>query len=343
MNIQGRSTCAMIGCMIALAVLITPQWARAAIDWKAVVGAQSKDLGKQALAFLPNELWVHAGDSITWTFATNEPHTVTFLKPNQERFASGAGCPSPDAAVSPNPSAYDGSQCINSGRQNSGTFTVSFPAAGNYKLVCLVHANMTGAVHVLNLSETLPFDQRGYDFQAKRDAKDLLDDGEQLEERGESAAKQSPNEVTAGIGEAVATGGGANSVAVMRFLEDSIVVNVGDTVEWTNLDPVAPHTVTFGVEPMNAIPASANVSLDSDGSRHAVIASLTDSVNSGFIQAAPQDRNGLAQAPLGMTRFRVTFTTPGVFNYICAIHDDLGMVGKVVVQAPRKHGRGPRD
>jgi hypothetical protein len=35
----------------------------------------------QALAFLPNEIWIHAGDSITWTFPVSEPHTVTFLTP----------------------------------------------------------------------------------------------------------------------------------------------------------------------------------------------------------------------------------------------------------------------
>ena len=36
-------------------------------EWKATVGAQSHDKGRQALAFLPNELWIHAGDSIAWT------------------------------------------------------------------------------------------------------------------------------------------------------------------------------------------------------------------------------------------------------------------------------------
>ena len=70
------------GWMIALAVLSTPQAVGAATPWwQAVAGAQSKDLGRQALAFLPNELWVHIGDGITWTFSTDEVHTVTFLKP----------------------------------------------------------------------------------------------------------------------------------------------------------------------------------------------------------------------------------------------------------------------
>src|SRR2546430_16611475 len=51
--------------LFVLAVLIVPQavWAT---TWQAIAGAQSTDEGTQALAFLPNELWVHVGDSITW-------------------------------------------------------------------------------------------------------------------------------------------------------------------------------------------------------------------------------------------------------------------------------------
>src|ERR1035438_3351283 len=59
--------------------------AASAAQWMAVAGAQSPDLGSQALAFLPNELWIHAGDSIRWTHASTEIHTVTFLKPGQVR------------------------------------------------------------------------------------------------------------------------------------------------------------------------------------------------------------------------------------------------------------------
>src|SRR6516165_11188214 len=47
--------------------------------WHATVGAQSNDKGRQALAFLPNEIWIHAGDFIKWTFDVDEVHTVTFI------------------------------------------------------------------------------------------------------------------------------------------------------------------------------------------------------------------------------------------------------------------------
>jgi plastocyanin len=103
-------------------------------------------------------------------------------------------------------------------------------------------------------------------------------------------------------------------------------------VEWTNDDPITPHTITFGTEPAGPPqPPSGNVTMDADGALHAIVASPSDSVHSGFIIAEPQERIGLPMAPLGQTRFRVTFTTPGVFPYICVLHDDLGMKGRIIV------------
>jgi plastocyanin len=314
-----------------LAIALCPQ-AVQATTWQALAGAQSTDEGIQALAFLTNELWIHVGDSITWTFPAPEIHTVTFLKPGQvrpPRPGVGGGCP----GTTPDGSSFDGSTCVTSPELvNGDTYTVKFPKAGNFKLVCLVHNNMTGAVHVLAPSEPLPFDQDFYDDQAHKEQIELLADGARLEGRGIATAQQSSaNAVTVGIGEIVATGGGSDTVSVMRFLQDTIVVRVGETVEWTNLDPVTPHTVTFGTEPLDPHTfVGLNPIDDSDGARHAVLASLTD-INSGFLQAAFQDRTGLAQSPLGATRFRVTFNIPGTFHYKCALHDDLGMVGRVIV------------
>jgi len=139
------------------------------------------------------------------------------------------------------------------------------------------------------------------------------------------------NGVTVGGGEVVATGGGSDTLSVMRFGDPDITVHAGDTVEWTNEDSITAHTVTFGTEPQDPVPPSSNVTVDPDGARHGVLDSNSDSVHSGFLQAAPQDRDGLAQAPPGVTRFRVTFRKPGVYPYICALHDGLGMKGKVVV------------
>jgi plastocyanin len=330
---------------LALSLLVIPQLAQA--QWQATVGAQSNDLGRQALAFLPNELWIHAGDSITWTFPTHERHTVTFLKPGQTRppgfgpiFGIPVGCP----GLTPDASNFDGSSCVTTGILISGqdpgpaasapTYTVYFPAVGNFKLVCLVHADMTGVVHVLNPSAALPRDQDFYDHQAQRAGVVLLADAAGLQGRGASDDEDQTQSsvVTAGIGEVTTTtGGGSQTASLMRFLRDPIVVRVGDTVEWTNFDPSINHTVTFGTEPADPRVRSNNLVQDPDGPWHAVISTPADTVNSGFMSPAPQDRPGILQSAPGITRFRVTFTSPGTFNYICAIHDELGMKGTVIV------------
>ncbi len=321
--------------MLLLAVLIAPQVVQA--QWKAIVGAQTSDKGSQALAFLPNEIWIHAGDNITWRFDADDIHTVTFLRSDQERPPFDVGCP----GFSSSPATFNGSTCVTTPPFVTGdTFTVNFPTVGNFKLVCLVHENMTGVIHVLNTTDPLPHDQAFYDQEAAKERTELLSDIDQND--GHAAAHGSHSghgqhnlghAVIAGFGEISATAGGSQTLSVMRFKNDKIEIRAGQTVEWTNLDPVTPHTITFGTEPAgDPFPPSANVTMDPDGARHAIISSPSDSVHSGFIFAAPQERIGLPQSPLTVTRFRVTFPQAGVFPYLCALHDELGMKGTVIVK-----------
>lgn len=295
-------------------------------QWNAKVGANTKDQARQALAFLPNELWIHEGDSITWTFETNEIHTVTFLTAGQVRPPFPVGCP----GFAVGSAMFDGSTCVTTPPIAAGqTFSVMFPTVGNFKLVCLVHEDMTGVVHVLPNHVKLPHNQAFYDQQGAQQAQDLLFLSPDL--TGLHHHNNSANAVAVGIGKIVANGGGHDTVSVMRFIEPELVIHAGETVEWTNFDPITPHTITFGTEPEDPTPPFGNVTVDADGALHATISSLSDSVSSGFIISAPQERLGLSQAPLGTTRFRITFTAPGVYPYICALHDELGMKGRIVV------------
>ena len=312
-------------------------------SWQATAGAQSQDKGRQALAFLPNEIWIHAGETITWTFATDEPHSVTFLKPGQVRPSFTAGCP----GTAPDGSAFDGSLCVNSGRITTlgTTYAVTFPTPGNYRLVCLIHTNMTGLVHVLPPSEPLPHDQGFYDDQAARERHDLLSDHDARRNsgKGEENSLIEKHKIVVGTGELISTPGGIQSVSLMRFMQPTITIHAGETVEWDSSD-VSGHTITFGEEPPNVTPQtppSANVFADPDGARHAIIDSTSESVHSGFIAQSGHERSGVPQAPapvaqvqppVGVTRFRVTFMTPGTYPYICAFHDGLGMTGQVIVE-----------
>ena len=174
-----------------------------AAQWNATVGAQSNDKGDQALAFLPDEIWIHAGDQITWTFEADEIHTLTFLRADQPRPFFADGCP----GFSTDPATYDGSTCVTTPPMVSGqTFTVIFPVAGNFKLVCLVHDNMTAVVHVFDPAETLPHDQAFYDHQAANQRNQLLSDGHR-HAHGHRSQDNSPHAVTAGIGAVTAKAG----------------------------------------------------------------------------------------------------------------------------------------
>ena len=322
-------------------------------EWQAWVGMQSRDMGSQALAFLPNELWIHSNDSIRWTLTSTEIHTVTFLIPPPspapgqlgqvrqplfgQTFGVQVGCP----GATPDGSSFDGSTCVNSGVMGTfdtivgpQSYSVKFPKPGNFKFVCFVHFDMTGSVHVLDPSQILPYEQDFYNREAQTDAASLVSEAAALTSRGirEDNDGGPVVKVTAGVGEIVTTSGaGSQTAALHRFLRDVIVVRIGDTVEWTNLDASTPHTITFGTEPADPRPPSGNVIPTPDGARQAVISSPTDSANSGLLTLAFQDRPNLGQSPLGVTRFRVTFKSPGTFNYICALHDHLGMKGTVIV------------
>ena len=293
--------------------------------WQAAVGAQSQDKGRQVVAFLPNELWIHAGDTVNWTVGADEIHTITFLTAGQVRPPFFVGCP----GFSVGAASFDGSTCVSTPPMVSGqTFNVMFPTPGNFKLVCLVHPDMTATVHVLDPSAALPHEQSFYDKEAAAQARDLLAElnhGQAHQHMG------SPNAIVVGAGKTLATGGGHNAISLMRFVQPELIIHAGATVEWTNDDPSMPHTITFGTEPAQPFPPSGNVSPDADGALHATISSTSDSVHSGFIVASPLGQIGLPEAPVGTTRFRVTFTNPGVYPFICALHDDLGMKGRIIV------------
>jgi plastocyanin len=341
-------------CAFALAFALLPQSASAQKTWYATVGAETKDHAEQAQAFLPNEVWINAGDSIQWTFAPkNEPHTVTLLGAGEVRpappFPIGPKAPPPPVAPpfffqvvcpSPNPynggsASYDGSACVSSAALNGGaapsTFTVTFPKKGNYKMVCLIHTNMNGTVHVLDSTAQLPYMQWDYDRQARDQAADILRGGDNPREE-QRDFRRSQNEVIM-TGEVVATGGGREYLSFSRFFHGTIYIHAGETVEWTNLDPTEPHTVTFGTEPGNPqATVGLNLNPDPDGALAATINSTTDSVSSGFLQAAPEDAVNRAPSAPGTTRIRITFTHAGTYHYICALHDVNGMLGTVVVK-----------
>lgn len=351
----------------------------------------------QALAFIPNEIWIHQNDNITWTQATEENHTVTFVyepQPTplgvppypaaQQRPSNAVGCSVYGGVVSPNNSAYDpsgaqGLKCVNSGVLPSygSMFTVSFPAQGNFKFTCLIHASMNGTVHVLDASATLPYSQTAYDKLGEAQVENLTQ-----KVIPDSLSKYGPNPRVFTVGKIVGTGGGWQYGSVFRFVDASgniitkdepLLVHKGQTVEFTDIDPAEPHTITFGCPTDDStcpifVGSGGFVNVNdngaqplgtaADGGRFAVMnppfhpadegdRSMGDKseINSGLLIPQAQDRAAgtsplsgipgtsvpLAQVSPTFVHFRVTFNAPGMYRFICELHDQLGMIGWVNV------------
>src|SRR5439155_17488860 len=80
------------------------------------------------------------------------PPTKPALPPNAPltTWSNWPGPPFLWAPATPSGAPYSGSGFVNSGMlgHGEGTFNVSFPTAGDYNYLCLLHPKMTGKVHV---------------------------------------------------------------------------------------------------------------------------------------------------------------------------------------------------
>lgn len=126
-------------------------------SWNVQTGVSSQNEALQGLAYYPSApLTIDVGDTMTWSFPANEPHTVALL---------GAGQTNPPAPTDPSAakpaggSTYDGSTFTNSGFLAGGkSYSLTFTKAGTYKVYCLIHQPQMEATIVVNAAGT-PYPQ----------------------------------------------------------------------------------------------------------------------------------------------------------------------------------------
>jgi plastocyanin len=147
---------------------------------------------------------------------------------------------------------------------------------------------------------------------------------------------------------------------INAFLPDSLMITAGDTVVWY-VDHVQPHTVTFpsaaGERPELVsvqLPDGRLVPAPMPGQEPPpdVLAALADPANpprlvlTGAVQSRPSPAHDgrsiynsgligehpLVTYPMEKT-WALTFGTPGVYQYDCALHQPQGMKGTVTVTA----------
>jgi len=325
-----------IAVAIGLGSSLSPSSARAATVWQDTVGAQTPDKGIQALAYLPNDLWIDAGDSIAWKWGSDEPHTVSLGPTDGVSFQTPETCNG--AASSTHQCTWNGSGLVTSGALEDGaTFTVTFPTAGTFTYKCLLHSNMTGTAHVQAAGAAYPHDQRFYDRQGTEQTQNLIQRGQRILERERDAVEDTRDIIVGNVEPVITTSGGSQSILIPRFVNGDLHIRVGQTLTWTAPDTLAPHTVTFGVEPSNVFAA---VNLTGPGESTTLSTPYPQLMQGPTVSAGVIGDNNAHG-----TTFKATFTTAGTYKYYCAIHDELGMVGTIQVLANNgrgddEHGRG---
>lgn len=274
--------------------------------WQVAVGEETAHDAIQGMAFLPGTVWINAGDRIVWTARAGEIHTVTFLAKGQ-----------PLTPFDPTNNAqllrqggrhYDGVSYYNSGVMSdepdsgfpaSRYYSLTFDKTGDFTYYCLVHGVvMKGLVHVRHAGTRYPFTQAQYDHHSAVQRARIFADGFRLWAR--TLRHATNHTVFAGADDGVAM--------VMRWIKQTVHVRVGSSVTFKNIGMAAPHTVTFGPEPANIFAPVGDPAHFTGGQ-----------LSSGLL------------LPGGS--FTVKFQKKGVYHYICALHDFLGMVGTVVVDS----------
>ena len=291
-------------------------------------------------AFGPGDFSVSVGDSVTFSIGSDEPHTVTFGAgpadvPPPFWPIAGFAQPSEEAASAPPPydlgtATYDGSGFVNTGFLvgKGSTATVQFEAPGTFPFFCSLHPGMAGQVTVVEDGATTTPDEAASAAAATSDA--LLAQVEPLREERLAATSTTENDdgsstwnvfVDAVTAVDTQPGGGSGYLELLEFTPAQIEIEPGDTIHWTAAQV---HTVTFMPEGTDA-----EALFPSDEALLAPIGGTTydgtEVVHSGIL--------GFPTGPDSppVTEFSVTFPTPGVYPFFCALHAQLGQVGVVTV------------
>jgi plastocyanin len=291
--------------------------ARAPVTWTVQVGSQTANKALQGMRFLPGDVTVDAGDTVRWVARSVEIHTVTFLPGGGPQATLPEFNPTDLTQLTQQGgSVYDPKLGYNSGLMTTvptngdvgplpkvphvRTYSLTFPTAGTFTYYCLVHGKMmVGVVHVQPAATPYPYTRAEYADQVRVARAGLAVIGRHLVR--DLVRRSTAHRVFMGTDNGL--------VAVMRFVRGTVVVHRGESVVFRNPGMGAPHTVTFGREPPppDVFGPSGTPAHYSGGK-----------LNSGII------------GPHGA--FTVRFTKAGTYHYVCALHDNMGMRGTVVVR-----------
>jgi plastocyanin len=116
------------------------------------------------------------------------------------------------------------------------------------------------------------------------------------------------------------------------FMPNTIVVDGGSTVRWTNPSNL-PHNVVGIFNQTTAQDAVNSTGLIIDNSTN----NNNNNTNANDAQSSPSS-SGVTAIDSGFIQqgqsWQYNFNEAGVFNYLCTIHAEEGMRGTLIIAAP---------
>ncbi|MDZ7727365.1 MAG: hypothetical protein U5Q44_03755 [Dehalococcoidia bacterium] len=195
--------------------------------------------------FLPENITVTTGTTISWSFPWLEPHSVSF------------GVPAEGSAEAPsNPGenliAFDGETPFSSGLRmapDGEPFQVEFTTEGEFDIYCAIHPNMTGTVTVVDPEgDTEPDTQEDLNGRASTQYSDALAELQGIA-ADESAEDIDVEELDDGSSRYTMEVGAESLVGVaMQYFPPSLDIMEGDSVRFLN-EGMTPHTASIGQYP----------------------------------------------------------------------------------------------
>lgn len=298
------------------------------------------------MRFYPDTITINEGDTIVWKLKSAEPHTVTFPQlghmPPQLTVLEGGSSNrlllNPLAVFPQGGNSYDGTNLTGSGQLDPGPqfpkeYSLTFPRGGTYQYFCAFHSMMSGKVVVQAAGSAYPKTQEQIDA----DAAAMLAADAAASSMFQPVADTETTRVgpTGNAIHEVRVGWGNGIMSYMRFGPTNLTIKKGDTVVFVLADVDTPHTVTFtpgGPDPelvlQEAQPAGPpKLVLNPDVLNPAGTGTYsgTGYYNSGFMW-------GINTPIPGPRTYSLTFDTPGTFQYMCVLHDMMGMKGSITVQ-----------
>lgn len=289
------------------------------------VRAGDGETGYAVNMFLPDSVYLRAGDTVTWDFTWDEPHSVTF--------GEIAGNPEPPSHPGVAVVDYDGTAFTNSGlifgsKSAPQSFSVKFTKVGTYDYYCFIHPLMTGKVFVQAEGIGEQDNQLSVDTRGQANYVSAL--GALKAAAGAAAAKPVAVTGTAAAKKYSIQVSSNNDLPmgdVMQYFPASLNVTTADTVEFVS-NVHTPHDVAFpGPADLSGPPPPGLEEFDP----------FEDSVN--YTPGVKLDNSKPVISPMiglefpGGTTATFGFAKAGTYDYGCVLHFPQGMAGRINVTA----------